>query len=217
MLLHDIILRKIIFSVTKWENLHVNTVLITRVFDPEYVIISYFKPRAPKVFNPSKSRWMSCIYPKIMRSIDLIHRLAILARADNVGIDGITAMSRGISGGKQVIKSANTRNHDWICFNLDNRKWRIQNAVATVDFFTARNYDVKLVETRTVHVVDWEIDLSTSWAHFFSWALSVSGRFRMFSATIASERAGGLGPTTRKSNWERINKLDCHYSCCQIL
>ena len=27
-------------------------------------------------------------------------------------------------------------------------------AVATVDFFTARNYDVKLVETRTVHVVD---------------------------------------------------------------
>ena len=41
MLLHDIILRKIIFSVTKWENLHVNTVLITRVFDPEYVKISY--------------------------------------------------------------------------------------------------------------------------------------------------------------------------------
>ena len=145
MLLHDIILRKIIFSVTKWENLHVNTVLITRVFDPEYVIVSYFKPRAPKVFNPSKSRWMICIYPKIMRSIDLIHRLAILARAYNVGIGGITAMSRGISGGKQVIKSPNTRNRDRICFNLDNRKWRIQNAVVTVDFFKARNYDVKLV------------------------------------------------------------------------
>ena len=65
---------------------------------------------------------MICIYLKTMRSIDLIHRLAILARADNLGIDGITAMSRGISGGKQVIKSANTRNHDRICFNLDNRK-----------------------------------------------------------------------------------------------
>ena len=104
MLLHDIIMRKTIFSATKWENLHVNTVIITCVFEPEYVIlISYLSLVHHKVFNPSKSRWMICIYPKIMRSIDLIHRLAILARACNVGISGINVMSRGISGGKQVI------------------------------------------------------------------------------------------------------------------
>ena len=89
-------------------------------------------------------------------------------------------------------------------FNLDNRKWRTQNAVVTVDFFTARNYDLKLVETRTVHGVHWEIDMPTSWAHFFLWALRVSGRFLMFTATKASERAGVLGPTTKTKDFEIV-------------
>ena len=32
-------------------------------------------------------------------------------------IDGIKAMSRGISGGKQVIKFANTSNHNGVCLS----------------------------------------------------------------------------------------------------
>ena len=73
MLSHDVILRKIIFSATKWENLYVNIMIITCIFDPEYVIISYLSLVHHKVFKPSTSRWTICIYPKIMRSIDLIH------------------------------------------------------------------------------------------------------------------------------------------------
>ena len=47
------------------------------------------------------------------RTVDLIHNtchLCLLSRTD-----GIKAMSHGFSGGKQVIKSANIRNHSQIC------------------------------------------------------------------------------------------------------
>ena len=104
----------------------------------------------------SQDGWFVFI-PKLCAQETLFTRLAILAPAYSVAIDGITTMSRGISGGKQ---------------------------------------------TRTIH---WEIDMLTSWAHFFLWALRVSGRFLMFTATKASERAGVLGKTTRITGlWESL-------------
>ena len=85
--------------------------------------------------------------------------------------DGIKAMSRGFSGGKQVIKSANTRDRDRVFFVLDKRKWRTffledaNNKLLVEVFivplfesnsdrrfpFSMYNNDVKLVETPTVH------------------------------------------------------------------
>ena len=46
--------------------------------------------------------------------IDLIHDTCHLCTRS--GIDGIKAMSRGISEGKQVIKFANTSNHTYTRF-----------------------------------------------------------------------------------------------------
>ena len=47
------------------------------------------------------------------RTVDLIHNTCHLCLRSRT--DGIKAMSHGFSGGKQVIKSANTRNHSQVC------------------------------------------------------------------------------------------------------
>ena len=84
--------------------------------------------------------------------------------------DGIKAMSRGFSGGKQVINSFNTRNRGRVClfFATENEqlfiletimvnygwKWSFLlflDSAATVDVLTASNNDVNFVETQTVH------------------------------------------------------------------
>ena len=219
MLLHDIIVRKTIFSATKWENLHVNTVIITWVFDTEYVIISYLSLVHHKVFNPSQSRWMICIYPKIMRPRDVIHetrhpctRLQCRDWWDNYKV---TWYLRGQTR-RKICQYKESRSN---LFNLDNRKWRTQNAVVTVDFFTARNYDLKLVETRTVHGVHWEIDMPTSWAHFFyeHYVLAVDFLCLLPQKRARERECWGQLPkqrTLRKSNWKRINKLDWNYFYC---
>ena len=125
------------------------------------------EPRAPKVFNPSKSRWMICIYPKIMGSIDLIHE---------------------------------TRHP---CRRLECRDWWDK---CNVTWYLKGQE--KLVETRTLNVVHRDTDLPTSWVlfFFFSWALSISGRFLTFSAIKASERAGVLWPTTRTKTSRKSNR-----------
>ena len=53
----------------------------------------------------------------ITRTIDLIHDTCNLCMCSK--IDGIKAISRGISGGKQVVKFANTRNRDRVCLVED--------------------------------------------------------------------------------------------------
>ena len=146
MLLHDIIMRKTIFSATKWENLHVNTVIITCVFEPEYVIlISYLSLVHHKVFNPSKSRWMICIYPKIMRSIDLIHETRHpcmrLECRDWWDKCNVTWYLRGQTSNK-ICQYKESRSN---LFNLDNRKWRTQNVVVDRRFLYSKGlYDQKL-------------------------------------------------------------------------
>ena len=57
----------------------------------------------------------------ITRTVDLIHDTRHLCTRSK--IDGIKAMSRGISGGKQVIKFANTTNRGrvYLLVNLRNR------------------------------------------------------------------------------------------------
>ena len=50
--------------------------------------------------------------------IDLIHDVRHLCTRSR--IDGIKAMSRGISGGKQVIKFANTSNRGRVCIFYQN-------------------------------------------------------------------------------------------------
>ena len=84
---------------------------------------------------------------------------AVFARA--LGLMGFKkAMSRGFSGGKQVIKSANTRNRAEFVYSGNNhgKLWveviivTFLDAVVTVDVLTpASKNDVKHVETRTVH------------------------------------------------------------------
>ena len=72
-----------------------------------YVLISQFRP--------------SDVLPSFLRfyfqvrafSIDLIHDTRHLCTRSR--IDGIKAVSRCISGGKQVIKSANMSNHGRVC------------------------------------------------------------------------------------------------------
>ena len=74
-------------------------------------------------------------------------------------------MLRGFSGGKQEIKSANTKMQSSL-FDLHNRKevstlnetkiakygWKgFWMQYTTVEVFTARNYDVKLVELHILH------------------------------------------------------------------
>ena len=50
--------------------------------------------------------------------IDLIHNARHLCTRSR--IDGIKAMSRGISGGKQVIKFANTSDRSQVCLYYQN-------------------------------------------------------------------------------------------------
>ena len=50
--------------------------------------------------------------------IDRIHDVRHLCSRSR--IDGIKAMSRGISGGKQVIKFANTSNRGRVCISYQN-------------------------------------------------------------------------------------------------
>ena len=50
--------------------------------------------------------------------IDLIHNASHLCTRSR--IDGIKAMSRGISGGKQLIKFANTSDHGQVCLFYQN-------------------------------------------------------------------------------------------------
>ena len=52
-------------------------------------------------------------------------------------------MSRGISRGKQVIKSAHTRNHDRICLILTTENEELRMQLLTKDFFTAKNCMIK--------------------------------------------------------------------------
>ena len=56
----------------------------------------------------------------ITRTIDLIHDTRHLCTRSK--IDGIKAMSRGISGGKQVIKFANTSNRGRVCLFYQTRR-----------------------------------------------------------------------------------------------
>ena len=49
----------------------------------------------------------------MIRTIELIHDTRHLCTRSK--IDGIKAMSRGISGGKQVVKFANTSNRGRVC------------------------------------------------------------------------------------------------------
>ena len=79
-------------------------------------------------------------------------------------------MSRGFSGGRQVINFSNARNRGRVCLFLTteneqlfilktimaNYGWKrsfllFLDAVATVDVLTASNNDVNFVETQTVH------------------------------------------------------------------
>ena len=79
-------------------------------------------------------------------------------------------MSRGFSGGKQVINFSNARNRGRVCLFLTtenehffyikddnlNYGWKrsvllFLHAGATVDILTARNTDIYFVETQTVH------------------------------------------------------------------
>ena len=75
----------------------------------------------------------------------------------------IKSMSRGFSGGKQVINSSNTRNCSRVCLFLttENEQLSILKtitanygwkwSVVTVDVLTVSNNDVNFVETKTVH------------------------------------------------------------------
>ena len=126
------------------------------------------EPRTPKVFNPSKSRWMICIYPKIMRPIDLIyesrHLCMRLECRDWWDKCNVTWYVKGQTSNK-ICPYKESRSN---LFNLDNRKWRTQNAVVDHRFLYSKElYDQKLVETRTVNVVHRDTDLPTSWVHFF--------------------------------------------------
>ena len=56
----------------------------------------------------------------ITRTIDLIHDTRHLYTRSK--IDGIKAMSRGISEGKQVIKFANTSNRGRVCLFYQTRR-----------------------------------------------------------------------------------------------
>ena len=56
----------------------------------------------------------------LTRTIDLIHDTRHLCTRSK--IDGIKAMSRGISGGKQVIKFADTSNRGRVCLFYQTRR-----------------------------------------------------------------------------------------------
>ena len=96
-------------------------------------------------------------------TIDRVHDARHLST--RLRTDGIKAMSRGFSGGKQVINSYNTRNCSRVCLFLTTEneqlsilktimanygwKWSLLlffNAEATVDVLTASNNDVHFVE-----------------------------------------------------------------------
>ena len=53
-----------------------------------------------------------------IEGIDLIHSASHLWTRSR--IDGIKAMSRGFSGGKQVTKFSSTSNHSWVCLFCQN-------------------------------------------------------------------------------------------------
>ena len=69
------------------------------------------------LFIRAKEWWAVC---GITRTIDLIHDTRHLCKRSK--IDGIKAMSRGISKGKQVIKFANTSNRDRVCLFYQTRR-----------------------------------------------------------------------------------------------
>ena len=68
-------------------------------------------------FIRAKEWWAVC---GITRTIDLIHDTRHLCTRSK--IDGIKAMSRGISGGKQVIKFTNTSNRGRVCLFYQTRR-----------------------------------------------------------------------------------------------
>ena len=71
-------------------------------------------------FIKAKELWAVC---GITRTVDLIHDTRHLCTRSK--IDGIKAMSRGISGGKQVIKFVNTSNRGRVClFYLTRRRFQ---------------------------------------------------------------------------------------------
>ena len=116
----------------------------------------------------SKSRWMICIYPKIMRPTDLIHetrhpRTRLQCR-DWWDKCNVTWYLKGQTSDK-ICPYKESRSN---LFNLENRKWRTQNAALDLRFLYSKElYDQKLVETRIVNVVHRDTDLPTSWVHFF--------------------------------------------------
>ena len=131
------------------------------------------EPRTPKVFNPSKSKGMICIYPKIMRPVDLIHETrhpcTRLECRDWWDKCNVTWYLKGQTSNK-ICPYKESRSN---LFNLDNRKWRTQNAVVDRRFLYSKElYDQKLVETRTVNVVHRDTDLPTSWVRFFFFFMS---------------------------------------------
>ena len=68
-------------------------------------------------FMRAKEWWAVC---GITRTIDLIHDTRHLCTRSR--IEGIKAMSRGISEGKQVIKFANTSNRGRVCLFYQTRR-----------------------------------------------------------------------------------------------
>ena len=125
-------------------------------------------------------------------AIDLIHDARDLWT--HLRTDGIKAMSRGFSGGKQVTNFSNTRNRGRVCLFLitENKqlfilktimvnygwKWSFLlflDSAATVDVLTANNNDVNFVETQTVH---------------FAWPLNhrfVFGKFYYIDTSVLLE------------------------------
>ena len=71
----------------------------------------------------------------ITRTIDLIHDTRHLCTRSK--IDGIKAMSRGISGGKQVIKFTNTSNRGRVCLFYQKRRRLLATAYNKVTMITS--------------------------------------------------------------------------------